>query len=54
MNRTRAKQIAHYTAKDTPPHDQNRVARLRRKFYNRSTAKQRAELRAEMKYELTN
>lgn len=52
MNRTRAKQIARYTAKDTPQGDRRHVARKRRKFYTRASGRLKADLRAEMKHEL--
>lgn len=54
MNRTRAKQIARYTAKDTPAPHRRHVARQRRRFYARANTKLRADIRVEMNYELSN
>lgn len=54
MNRTRSKQIARYTAKDTPAPHRRHVARQRRRFYSQANAKLRADIRAEMNHELSN
>ncbi len=54
MNRTRSKQIARYTALDTPVEHRSHVRRQRRKFYTRANSKLRSEIRREMTHELTN